>query len=523
MAGALVFSLFLSWVQVSSDTYIVKSSAGLDAAKHVLKELESFHHLLGTLAFRRTELPELPIEVLLIGDDATLTELEPEYNGKKVSVAGFYQRGDDRDFIVLSNHADSLTNVVYHELSHYFVARGLASRPIWLNEGLSEYFATADIRDDEVSLGAIPPDRLQRLRTGPLIPLKDFFAVDTFSPYYNESDKAGMFYSESWAFVHYMMHGEHAPQFKLYLDALMKGDADLLRFLNTSERDLEIGFQGYIKTMIQFPSRNVVKVSPEGWSMDVQTIPDTDAEMSIAEIFLANGRLAEARQHLETLSNLARDSGRVSYYRGVLARLSGEPGAREFFVDALLDPFLGPRAAVQLVESGDWHIPAVKGILEEAAAMRTRNPRVYLALTTIYSDEIREMREAARLRQKTASEKVSPVCLAELVKDVWQETRLDSDSVIGHADLRLASCFQKVDENPSALRRELYSISQQVPEHLLQAIGVASNDSGHRFELDRNVDILCLACESNRFDGCLYHRCEIDHLHIQAQLPAERA
>jgi TonB family protein len=408
MGGALVFSLFLSWVQVSSDTYIVKSSAGLDAAKHVLKELESFHHLLGTLAFRRTELPELPIEVLLIGDDATLTELEPEYNGRKVSVAGFYQRGDDRDFIVLSNHADSLTKVVYHELSHYFVARGLASKPIWLNEGLSEYFATADIRDDEVSLGAVPPDRLQRLRTGALIPLKEFFTVDTFSPYYNEADKAGMFYSESWAFVHYMMHGEHAPQFKLYLDALMKGDADLLRFLNTNERDLDIGFQSYIKTMLQFPAHNVMKISPEGWSMDVQAIPDTDAEMSIAEIFLANGRLAEARDHLETLSNLARDSGRVSYYRGVLARLSGEPGAREFFVDALLDPFLGPRAAVQLVESGDWHIPAVKGILEEAAAMRTRNPRVYLALTTIYTDEIREMREAARLRQKAASEKVSP-------------------------------------------------------------------------------------------------------------------
>jgi TonB family protein len=407
MVGALVFSLFLSWVQVSSDTYIVKSSAGLEPAKRVLKELESFHQLLGTLAFRRTELPELPIEVLLIGDDATLKQLEPEYNGRKIQVAGFYQRGEDRDFIVLSGHADPLTNVVYHELSHYFVSRGLNSKPTWLNEGLAEYFATADIHDTEVSLGAIPQDRLQRLRTGTLIPLKELFTVDLNSPYYNESDKAGMFYAESWAFVHYMLHGEHAEQFKLYLDALMKGDADLLGVLNTNERELETGFQSYLKTTMQLAARKVVKIAPEGWSMDVQAIPDTDAEMSVAEIFLANGRLAEARQHLETLSNLARDSGRVSYYRGILARLSGEPGAREFFVDALLDPFLGPRAAVRLVESGDWHIPAVKGILEETAAMGTRNPRVYLALTTIYTDEIREMREAAMLRQKAAATEVA--------------------------------------------------------------------------------------------------------------------
>src|SRR5438045_3909761 len=102
MLGSLVFSLFLSWVQVSSDTYIVKSSAGEERAKRVLKELEGFHQLVGsTVAFRNTELPELPIEVLLIGDEETMKELSPEYNGRKVAVAGYFQAGRDRDFIVL--------------------------------------------------------------------------------------------------------------------------------------------------------------------------------------------------------------------------------------------------------------------------------------------------------------------------------------------------------------------------------------------------------------------------------------
>ncbi|PYR84042.1 MAG: hypothetical protein DMG18_10810 [Acidobacteria bacterium] len=102
MLGALAVSLFLSWVQVSSETYIVKSSAGEDRAKRVLRELEHFHKLVGTLVFRYTELPELPIEILLIGDEPAMRELEPEYNGRKVAVAGYYQRGTDRDFIVLS-------------------------------------------------------------------------------------------------------------------------------------------------------------------------------------------------------------------------------------------------------------------------------------------------------------------------------------------------------------------------------------------------------------------------------------
>src|SRR5215475_12552356 len=260
MVGALVFSLFLSWVQVSSDTYIVKSSTGLDTAKRVLKELETFHQLLGTFAFRNAELPELPIEVLVVGDDAAMKELEPEYNGHKVQVAGFYQRGDDRDFIVLSGRSDALTSVVYHELSHYFISRRLASRPTWLNEGLSEYFSTALIHDDEVTLGGIPPERLQILKTTPLLPLKELFAVDSSSAYY----------TEAWAFVHYMLHGVHERQFKEYLEGLTKGEANLLRFLNTNERELENGFQNYVRTSIQTPTRKTAKVAPQGWSMDIQ-------------------------------------------------------------------------------------------------------------------------------------------------------------------------------------------------------------------------------------------------------------
>jgi TonB family protein len=405
MLGALALTLLLSsWVQVSSDTYIVKSSVGTEKAQRVLKELEGFHQLLGSLVFRHTELPELPIEVLLIGDEPTLNELEPEYNGRKVPVAGFYQRGEDRDFIVLSGAAapETSTHIVYHELTHYFLSRALKSRPTWLNEGFAEYFATAEIRDDAVLLGGVSPERLQVLKASHLIPLKEFFAVGSSSPYYNEASKSSLYYAEAWAFVHFMMHGDHAQQFKRYLDALTKGDASLLAYLNVSERDLDAGFQAYVKVFLDRPNRTSIEVSPAEWSMDIEAIPETEAQMSIAEIFLANGKFEDARRHLEVLANKAPDSTRVSYYRGVLARIAGDPSARGFFVDALLDPFLGVRAAVQLAESGDWQIPAVRSLLEEAAAMETRNPKVYLALTKIYTDELNQLEEAVRLRKDSA-------------------------------------------------------------------------------------------------------------------------
>src|SRR5262245_28467847 len=408
MVGTLAFSLFLSWVQVSSDTYIVKSSAGEERARKVLKELEGFHQLIGsTLVFRNTKLPELPIEVLLIGDEETLKELQPEYNGRKLSLAGFYQPGPDRDFIVLSGRVfpETLTSVVYHELTHYFLTRGLQSRPTWLNEGLAEYFSTAEVHNDEISLGAVSLDRLQLMKTSSPLPLKDFFAVDASSPYYNESSKASVYYAEAWAFMYYMMHGEYASGFKAYLNALQKGDANLLQYLNVSERELETGFQGYLRVLSQRAGRTTVKVSGEAGDTFTQSIPDADAQMSIAEIFLANGKLPQARRYLELLAAQAPDSTRVSYYRGILAQWDHDrASARDFFVDALSDPFLAPRAAVQLVDLGDMNIPSVRTILQQAGAMGTRNPEVYLALTKIYTEDLERLEEAVRLQRKNDSE-----------------------------------------------------------------------------------------------------------------------
>src|SRR5262249_18437555 len=97
------------------------------------------------------------------------------------------------------------------------------------------------------------------------------------------------------------------------------------------------------------------------------------------------------------------DSTRILYYRGILARLAGDPMARDFFVDAMLDPFLGPRAAAQLVEMGDAQIPAIRPMLEEAARSGTRNPEIYLALTKIYAEDVRQIEESVRLAQKSAA------------------------------------------------------------------------------------------------------------------------
>jgi TonB family protein len=132
--------------------------------------------------------------------------------------------------------------------------------------------------------------------------------------------------------------------------------------------------------------------------MKVEIIPDASAQISIAEIFLASGNVEAARRYFETVTTTDQENPRASYYRGVLARLAGDSGARDFFVDALVDPQLGTRAAVQLVQMGELHIPSVRRLLEQAAERRTQMSDVYLALMDIAVDDMHRIEETVRLK-----------------------------------------------------------------------------------------------------------------------------
>ena len=411
MLSVLALSVALSWVQVQTDTFVVKSSVGEERARHVVRELEAFHQLIGTaLVFKKVQLPDLPIEVLLVSDEALLTELSPVYNGKRVRVAGYYERGQDRDFIILSaNTHGNLTHIVYHELTHYFLSRSLQPRPAWLNEGLAEYFATADIDDDAAYVGGLSQERLQLLRTERLLPLKDFFAVDDRSPFYNETAKANVFYAQAWAFVHFLTHGPYKNEFHSYLTDLARNEVKFSDYVKSDLSTLEVEFENYLKLRIRTVGRDKLKISSEGWTMTTHPIEDADVELAIAEVFLSGGHLDDARKRLEKVAGIDDEFPRASYYRGVLARITGEGNPREYFVDALMDPNLGPRAAVHLVQLRELAIPAVRRALEQAAGNDTHMADVYWALTEIYLDDARRALETIQLTKNAApAELVTP-------------------------------------------------------------------------------------------------------------------
>src|SRR5262249_44462990 len=97
------------------------------------------------------------------------------------------------------------------------------------------------------------------------------------------------------------------------------------------------------------------------------------------------------------------------------------------------------------------------------------------------------------------------------------EFRRDADAGIADAELNLR--VDALDFNPdeSILRRESNGIGKQIPDDLLQSLGIAENGSGPRIENGLKADLLCQCGRLHCFDGGGYDGSQVDNLEFNTQ------
>jgi len=75
-----------------------------------------------------------------------------------------------------------------------------------------------------MEIGALIPGRFQVLQQNQWLPLETLLAVDQNSPYYNERDRAGVFYAESWALIHMLnLSKPYRPEYGKFVTAIVSG------------------------------------------------------------------------------------------------------------------------------------------------------------------------------------------------------------------------------------------------------------------------------------------------------------
>lgn len=113
--------------------------------------------------------------------------------------------------------------VVQHEGFHQFVASVIGGDiPVWVNEGLAEYFGAAIFTGDGMISGLVPPDRLARIQSGlrnnEFIPFPKMMTIDGKT--WNAEIKRAN-YDQAWSMVHFLAHAEDG-RFRPFFDGFLR-------------------------------------------------------------------------------------------------------------------------------------------------------------------------------------------------------------------------------------------------------------------------------------------------------------
>ena len=338
-----------SWVRIQSKNFTLIGNASESEMRKVATKLEGFRQTL-SLIFPQVKIETpVPTTVVIFKTHDGFRPFKPRYHGKvNDDVAGYFLAGPYMNYIAITAEDRGLSpypyEVIFHEYEHFITGNNLLRVPVWLDEGLAEFyssFATSD-DDQKITLGLPLGRHILYLKNRPLIPLKTLLAVDRKSPYYSEGSKAGVFYAESWALVHYLMLANQE-----------KRKGQLLRFINLLDSDLPIeemfrqAFQTDYKTIEEelrsyihkfaFPVLEGTFKQPVNFEKEVKSTPLSEAEVHyyLGDLLLNLRRPDEAEARLQKSISLDARFAPSVVSLGILKMNDDTDQAKKLFQSAI--------------------------------------------------------------------------------------------------------------------------------------------------------------------------------------------
>ncbi|MGA2419658.1 MAG: DUF1570 domain-containing protein [Candidatus Acidiferrum sp.] len=301
------------WLEVRSAHFTVYTPASEKDGRKIADQFEQIRALFHSAFPQLRTDPAQPIVILAVKNEKGMKEFLPEQWAVKghLHAAGLYQPGFDKHYVIVQLDAEgnNAYHALYHEYTHALMHLNFANLPLWLDEGLAEYFGNASIGDKESRIGLIDPGVLYFLQQNRLLPVETLLAVDHTSPYYNESNRASIFYAESWALVHYLLLSPDARQKQLLgrflaswstthdpLEAARQTFGDLQKFGQVLETYSRQGnfYNGIVK--------NSSEVSDKQFT--TRTISPAEVETLRGDFFVHHNRLDAGKALLEDAAKI---------------------------------------------------------------------------------------------------------------------------------------------------------------------------------------------------------------------------
>ncbi|HQU84701.1 MAG TPA: DUF1570 domain-containing protein, partial [Pyrinomonadaceae bacterium] len=219
------------WIRVDAPNFTLYGDSDEKNIKNVAFKLEQFRKTLGLLLPNAKLNSSLPTVVYVFKDDDSFKPFKPMENGKiNERVAGYFFQSGDTNYIALSTdpRLREPFRLIFHEYFHFVMENNLDSAPIWVNEGLAEYYSTFEVANNNegANIGKLINDSLVKLKSRDIIPLDKFFNLEKGTKDYSKAVKDGIFYPQAWAVVHFFLNansGQRSEQFYQFVGKLNQG------------------------------------------------------------------------------------------------------------------------------------------------------------------------------------------------------------------------------------------------------------------------------------------------------------
>ena len=321
------------WLEVSTAHFNFFSCGSLRDVDKLAARLEQFASAYAQLAGAQA-VASPPIVVMAFPDRPTMEPYLPLYHGQPATIAAFFNRGPAENMIVLSlpePGAPLNLDVIFHEYAHFLFRRNDTIWPLWLKEGMAEMYSTFATSGRYAQIGAPIPQHLRLLTEQPLMPLSELFSVKEDSPAYNEQQRQGMFYAESWLLTQFLMAGDvpgYIKRFGQFTSLLHQGRLPTEAFTNALQTSLPAMesqlsrylLRGQFRPINLLVSTNLSAVI----ASNVRTVAPAEADFRLGDELLEIGRLDDAEPHFLMAREQAPASPLPEEGLGLLAARRGQ-------------------------------------------------------------------------------------------------------------------------------------------------------------------------------------------------------
>jgi len=443
------------WVKVTTPHFELFTTAGEKKGREAILYFEQVRSFFMQASPSKSA-PEFPVRIVAFRG-------EKQYQPYRINEFAFayYTKSRERDYIVMQDIVSEHYPVAIHEYMHLLVEHSGLKMPIWLNEGWADLNSTLKPQGKKAVVGDILPGRAQTLLGNSLIPLATLTTVDHHSPLYNESNKSGMFYAESWALTHMLYFApDYRPNFTKFVLLVSNGrsmEEACQEAFHKRMWEVEGELRKYLQGDRFYHAIVDIKLEKSEEEFEVSDAPQFDSDMVLADLLIINKKTGAARSALEQVAKSYPGRPEVEESLGYLAwQLDDEEGARQHFGRAMANGSKNAQMCYQyalLQRKGAASAKDSIVALQRAVELKPDYIEARLQLGQMLMSERNYVQAIGQLTQiKTVKEKEAPYLFSALAYSYMQTGDLDKAKTNAESAKKWAKTPEQSSQAESMLR-----------------------------------------------------------------------